>query len=197
MRRRERPRKEEEAPDRATSNRAFDADLYFEPRTNFWRFLRTFNILEPGRPVLSISKAFMWLSFFITASVYLGCLWAIFTVTAFTWEMFATVVVMVMGSTASSYQIFGNYRDRRESLYLQTKGYSKNFDMVTPPSAMGAYDNFGRGGGRRGRGFNPMSGYGQGSPVSIPPIPTIPDSPAPQTDREAEEERAASQHFGE
>lgn len=39
----------------------YDSDLYFKGNNFFTRLLRFINILEPGRTVISISKAFMWI----------------------------------------------------------------------------------------------------------------------------------------
>ncbi len=41
-------------------------DYYFNPTSFTFKFLRTLNLLEPGRPVLSLSKFLLVLMMFIT-----------------------------------------------------------------------------------------------------------------------------------
>jgi hypothetical protein len=41
-------------------------ELYFNPTSFTFRFLRTLNLLEPGRPVISLSKFLLVLMMFIT-----------------------------------------------------------------------------------------------------------------------------------
>ena len=80
-----------------------DSRLYFRGDTFFGKVLRFFNLLEPGKMVLSISKIFMWTMVFSVFAI-------IFTAP----ENLAALLSAVGGTIIST----GNYMYRR---HLQSK----------------------------------------------------------------------------
>lgn len=78
--------------------RTFNEKLYFRGDTRFGKTLRFFNLLEPGKMVLSISKIFMWMMIFAVLAILLTCP-----------ENLSSLLTAVGGSIIST----GNYMYRR------------------------------------------------------------------------------------
>lgn len=117
----------------------FDANLYFKQENWFWKLLRSLNMLEPGRPVISISKSYMWLSFFITMFMFGACIFMFLTGTGIgesetlmdLVQNLGTVIVSILGAVTNMFNATANYRHRRDVMYLKTKGYTENFSDVS------------------------------------------------------------------
>lgn len=82
-------------------------EQYFRSDTRFMRTLRFFNLLEPGRAVLSVSKLMMW---------------AMFAVLVYTLGWHRENMIAVIGAVSGFTGTVGNYAWRRY-MAAQPGGY--------------------------------------------------------------------------